>query len=142
VPIAAVGPTFTPLSLEAVMLDHVSLGTHDLDRATDFYSRLLACLDWSVQRRSADEVAFGTTTDWTFFLYPADPESTPVGARMHVAFRAPDRRTALAFERTALALGATSVRDVAERPQFGADYFGGVLRDPDGHAIEVLTRGA
>jgi hypothetical protein len=33
-------------------------------------------------------------------------------------------------------------REPAERPQFGADYFGGVLRDPDGHLIEVLTRGS
>jgi catechol 2,3-dioxygenase-like lactoylglutathione lyase family enzyme len=124
------------------MLDHISLGTHDLLRATRFYAELLACLGWSVQRSSADEVAFGTATDWQFFLYPAEAASSPVGARMHVAFRAPDRRTALAFEHTALALGAESVRDVTERPEFGADYFGGVLRDLDGHAIEVLTRNA
>lgn len=122
------------------MLDHLSLGTHDLDRATAFYQAVFAHLGWSLQRRSADEVAFGTRTDWHVFLYPASAEQTPVGARMHVAFRVADRATALAFAQSALTSGAELVREVAERPQFGADYFGGVLRDPDGHTIEVLTR--
>jgi catechol 2,3-dioxygenase-like lactoylglutathione lyase family enzyme len=124
------------------MLDHVSIGTHHLDRATDFYTRLLAVLDYRVQRQGPDEVAFGPGEDWSFFLYPAAPDDALVGARMHVALRADTRARALAFEQAALALGATRVREVAERPQFGADYFGGVLHDLDGHAIEILTRAA
>lgn len=124
------------------MLDHVSIGSHQLDRATDFYTRLLAVLDYRVQHRDAAEVAFGPGSDWLFILYPADAADSTVGARMHVALRASSRATALDFERTALALGAERVREVAERPQFGADYFGGVFRDLDGHAIEVLTRAA
>jgi catechol 2,3-dioxygenase-like lactoylglutathione lyase family enzyme len=122
------------------MIDHVSLGTHNLVRAADFYSELLAVLGWRIQNRNDDEIVFGPGTDWTLVLYPAAAGETTVGARMHLAFRAADRDTALHFERSALALGAESVREVAERPQFGADYFGGVLRDLDGHAIEVLTR--
>lgn len=122
------------------MLDHVSLGTHHLDRASDFYTRLLDVLGYRVHRRDADETAFGPNDDWSFFLYPADAAAAIAGARVHVAFRAPDRATALAFQATALALGADSVREVAPRPQFGADYFGGVFRDLDGHVIEVLTR--
>lgn len=123
------------------MLDHVSLGTHDLDRATGFYTALLATLGYRVQRREAAESVFGPDDDWSLVLYPAAAGESTVGARMHVALRAPDRRTALDFERAALALGAECVREVAERPQFGPDYFGGVFRDLDGHAIEVLTRG-
>jgi catechol 2,3-dioxygenase-like lactoylglutathione lyase family enzyme len=124
------------------MLDHVSLGTHDLDRATRFYAELLAVLDYRLQHRDGNEAAFGPQADWTLILYPAELGQPTVGARMHLALRAADRRTALAFERTALALGAERVREVAERPQFGADYFGGVFRDLDGHSIEVLTRNA
>ena len=122
------------------MLDHVSLGTHHLDRASDFYTQLLDVLGYRVHRRDADETAFGPSDDWRFFLYPAEAADALVGARMHVAFGAPDRTTALAFQTKALALGAECVREVSERPQFGADYFGGVFRDPDGHVIEVLTR--
>lgn len=124
------------------MLDHVSLGTHDLGRAAAFYSSLLATLGYRLHRLDVDEAAFGPGDEWVFFLYPAAEDATPVGARMHVAFRAASRADALAFERVALELGAERVREVAERPQFGADYFGGVLRDIDGHTIEVLTRTA
>lgn len=124
------------------MLDHISLGTHDLDRATGFYTELLAVIGYRLHRRDADEAAFGPDDHWSFFLYPVAPERSPVGERMHVAFRVGDRRRATAFETAALALGAERVREVAERPQFGADYFGGVFRDLDGHTIEILTRGA
>jgi catechol 2,3-dioxygenase-like lactoylglutathione lyase family enzyme len=122
------------------MLDHVSLGTHDLARATAFYSRLLAELDYRVHRAVAEESIFGPGEDWSFILYPAESQQSTVGARMHVALRAGTRDAALAFQRVALGLGAECVREVSERPQFGADYFGGVFRDLDGHSIEVLTR--
>jgi catechol 2,3-dioxygenase-like lactoylglutathione lyase family enzyme len=124
------------------MIDHVSLGVRDLSRATAFYERVLGTLGWRLHDAKATEVAFGPPGDWCFFLYPAAPADAIVGARMHLAFRAADRGLVREFHDTALALGATRVpdRDPDERPQFGADYYGAVLRDPDGHAIEVLTR--
>jgi catechol 2,3-dioxygenase-like lactoylglutathione lyase family enzyme len=122
------------------MLDHVSIGTPDLPRATTFYRTLLDVLGYRLHRDDGAETVFGPPDVWAFFLYPVDAGTQIVGARMHIALRAEDRATALAFERTALALGARQLREVAERPQFGADYFGGVFIDLDGHAIEVLTR--
>jgi catechol 2,3-dioxygenase-like lactoylglutathione lyase family enzyme len=126
------------------MLDHVSLGVHDLEKSTGFYTRVLETLGYRLHRREAAEVAFGPEDVWSFFLYPAERTQSVVGARAHIAFRAADRESVRAFYRTALASGGSSVpdREPAERPQFGADYFGAVLIDPDGHAIEVLTRAA
>jgi catechol 2,3-dioxygenase-like lactoylglutathione lyase family enzyme len=126
------------------MFDHLSLGVHDLDRATTFYQRTLEAIGYRLHRRDADEVAFGPGELWTFFLYPAAATDTVVGARMHVAFRADDRAAVRRFYASALAAGASPLPDraPAERPQFGADYFGGVLRDPDGHVIEIMTRAA
>lgn len=126
------------------MLDHVSLGVHDLDRSTDFYTRVLGAIGYRLHRKEAAEVAFGPEDVWSFFLYPTERNDSVVGARTHVAFRAADRDSVRAFYRAALAAGGSGVpdREPAERPQFGADYFGAVLKDPDGHAIEVLTRAA
>jgi catechol 2,3-dioxygenase-like lactoylglutathione lyase family enzyme len=122
------------------MIDHLSFGVHDLDRATAFYTRVLGTLGYHLHRRLDTEVAFGPADAWTFFLYPA--EGTVAGARMHLAFRADSRAVVHELYATALALGATALPDrhPAERPQFGADYFGAVFQDPDGHTIEVLTR--
>jgi len=124
------------------MLDHLSLGVHDLDRSTAFYARVLPTIGYQLHRRDAAEVAFGPETDWNFFLYPVDPGQGVVGTRTHIAFRASDRRAVQRFYAEALEAGGAAVPDraPAERPQFGADYFGAVLTDPDGHAIEVLTR--
>lgn len=126
------------------MLDHVSLGVHDLDRSTAFYERIFAAIGYRLQRREAAEVAFGPGQEWTFFLYPIDPADPIAGKGMHIAFRAGDRPSVRRFYEIALAAGASAVADraPAERPQFGTDYFGAVLVDPDGHAIEVLTRAA
>jgi catechol 2,3-dioxygenase-like lactoylglutathione lyase family enzyme len=124
------------------MLDHVSLGVHHLDRSIAFYARVLATLGYRLHRHLDDEVAFGPDDGWTFFLYPVPPDQSVTGARMHIALRAADRDVVRRFYAEALAAGASPIHDrhPAERPQFGADYFGAVLKDPDGHALEVLTR--
>ncbi|HET7844193.1 MAG TPA: VOC family protein [Xanthomonadales bacterium] len=124
------------------MIDHVSLGVRDLARATDFYARVLGTIGWRLHAAKDTEVAFGPPDDWCFFLYPAAADDAIVGARMHLAFRARDRGAVRAFHAAVLAEGGSRVpdRDPDARPQFGDDYYGAVMRDPDGHAIEVLTR--
>jgi catechol 2,3-dioxygenase-like lactoylglutathione lyase family enzyme len=124
------------------MLDHVSLGVRVLPRATAFYRDVLATIGYRVHRETPEEVAFGPGEDWSFFLYPAPGDDAIVGARMHVAFYAADRERVRAFYDAALAAGAQALpdRSPAHRPQFGEHYFGAVLKDPDGHAIEVLSR--
>ena len=122
------------------MLDHVSLGTHDYPRAIAFYDAVLQPLGLALQRSNDDEAAFGTAIDWSFFLYPIGADDRATGARMHVAFRAATRERVRDALAGALAHGAEAMREADERPQFGADYFGCVFRDPDGHVIEVMTR--
>lgn len=126
------------------MLDHLSLGVHDLDRSSAFYARVLSAIGYRLHRSEPAEAAFGPGEERTFFLYRIDPADSVAGAGTHVAFRAADRGSVERFYAEALEAGASMVpdRQPAERPQFGADYFGAVLKDPDGHAIEVLTRSA
>ena len=126
------------------MLDHVSLGAHDFARTVDFYTEVLATIGYGRHRRDEKEAAFGPGQDWTFFVYPAAAEQAVAGARMHLAFRVADRATANRFHAAALERGARPLdppRSPAHRPEFGDDYYGGMFLDPEGHAIEVLTRG-
>jgi len=127
------------------MLDHVSLGCRDLSKSTAFFAAVFAPLGYRVHKSDEQETAIGPSEHWAFFLYPASqPAAALVGDRMHVAFRADSRALVVAAFEAARTAGAQAVpdREPAERPQFGADYFGGVFRDLDGHLIEVLTRGA
>jgi catechol 2,3-dioxygenase-like lactoylglutathione lyase family enzyme len=125
-----------------LMLDHVSLGTHDFARAVAFYGAVLQPLGLALQRSHDDEAAFGTSADWLFFVYPLAVGEQAPGARMHVAFRAAARAEVRQAHERALAQGAQEVREPAARPQFGETYFGSVFRDTDGHVIEVMTRAA
>jgi catechol 2,3-dioxygenase-like lactoylglutathione lyase family enzyme len=124
------------------MFDHISFGVRNLDRATTFYTRVLGTLGYKLQRQLEAEVAFGPGEEWTFFLYPAEADAHVAGARMHLAFRAGSRAAVHAFYAAAIELGAKELPDRAPdvRPQFGDDYFGAVLQDPDGHTLEVMTR--
>mgnify|MGYP003953488131 CR=1 FL=1 len=126
------------------MLDHVSLGSQDFARAVDFYTQVLTTIDYRRHKLDDKEAAFGPGDDWSFFLYPAAPDQAVTGARMHVAFRVADRATANRFHAAALERGAQSTtppKPPMHRPEFGPDYYGGMFLDPDGHAIEILTRG-
>ena len=46
------------------MIDHVSLGAHDLNRATDFYAAVLGVLGYQVHHRTEQEVALGPADAW------------------------------------------------------------------------------
>lgn len=91
-----------------------------------------------LQQHARQEVSAAAQIEANLFLSAERSESQALAKRTCHSARSARWRSP--FERTALELGAERVRDVAERPQFGADYFGGVLHDLDGHAIEVLTR--
>jgi catechol 2,3-dioxygenase-like lactoylglutathione lyase family enzyme len=126
------------------MLDHVSLGSHDFPRAVNFYTDLFATIGYRRHKLDEKEAAFGPGDEWTFFVYPAAADQAVTGARMHLAFRVADRATANRFHAAALELGGRAPnppRPPAHRPEFGEDYYGGMFLDPDGHAIEILTRG-
>jgi catechol 2,3-dioxygenase-like lactoylglutathione lyase family enzyme len=61
-----------------------------------------------------------------------------VGARAHIAVRADTQEKILRFHEVARQRGATTVRAPGERPDISPDYFGTVIRDLDGHTIEVV----
>jgi predicted lactoylglutathione lyase len=61
-----------------------------------------------------------------------------VGARSHVAVSADTQEKIVKFHDAALQRGATTVRPPGGRSDISPDYFGTVIRDLDGHTIEVV----
>lgn len=120
------------------MIDHVSLGTRMFDAAIAFYSKCFAPIGYSLRHRNDDEAAFGAGEKWNFWLYPVKDQDAIVGARSHVAVTAHSRDEVTKFLEVALSAGATTVRPAGERPDISPDYFGTVIRDLDGHTVEVV----
>ncbi len=124
------------------MIDHVSLGTTRYPEARDFYQRVLAAMDWQLQRDTGSEAAFGSAAQWSLFLYPQPAGSTVTAPAMHLALQVDSRATVIAMHGSALAAAGTDLWGPRERPDIGPTYFGAMFSDLDGHRIEVLTHRA
>jgi catechol 2,3-dioxygenase-like lactoylglutathione lyase family enzyme len=120
-------------------LDHISVGTHDYPRAVQFYGHALLPLGMSLQRDTGAEAAFGTPTQWSFFLYPVPAEQKITAPGAHLAFAAPSRAVVQAVYAAAIAASAQDIFTPRLRPDINATYFGAMFTDLDGHRIEVLT---
>ncbi len=121
------------------MIDHISLGTHHYTAAVRFYQCALAPLGIELQRDNGKEAAFGTASQWSFFLYPIDANEKATALGTHVALSAPSRTAVSAVHAAALIQSATDIFTPRERPDISTTYFGAMFHDLDGHRIEVLT---
>jgi catechol 2,3-dioxygenase-like lactoylglutathione lyase family enzyme len=121
------------------MMDHVTIGVTDLDRARDFYDRALKPL--GIERLYADGEnysGYGIRPKAFFWIGRRDAVRTGT----HVAFLAPNRATVHAFHQEALAAGGRDNGTPGLRPQYTATYYGAFVLDPDGHNIEAVCYAA
>jgi catechol 2,3-dioxygenase-like lactoylglutathione lyase family enzyme len=117
------------------MLDHVTIGVTDLDRARDFYDRALKPL--GIERLYADGESYsGYGVGRKAFFWIGRRDEVLTGA--HIAFAAPDRAAVDAFYAAAIAAGGRDNGKPGLRPQYRANYYGAFALDPDGHNIEAV----
>src|SRR5579864_1591621 len=120
------------------MINHLSVGSRKFEEAVQFYSDCFLPLGYRLEHRAPEEAAFGPMGKSIFFLYPVVSSDPLVGARCHIAVSADTREQIVKFHELALQRGGTSVRAPGRRPDIGPDYFGAIIRDLDGHMIEVV----
>src|SRR3954469_14976603 len=114
------------------MFDHVAIAVSDLAASERFYRTVLSVLGAEPSHASAEIVEW---EDWD--IGPADPEH-PVSGGLHVAFRAPSHEHVHAFWQAGVDAGFGDDGAPGPRPEYGPDYYGGFLRDPDGNSVEAI----
>jgi catechol 2,3-dioxygenase-like lactoylglutathione lyase family enzyme len=122
------------------VIDHITFGVSDFERAVQFYDRALAPL--GVRRLfnpPAEPVKVTGYGDDRPFFWLA--ETGPVKGQLHIALAAPGREAVEAFHREALAAGGTDNGAPGLRPQYHPGYYAAFVRDPDGHNIEAVFHG-
>jgi catechol 2,3-dioxygenase-like lactoylglutathione lyase family enzyme len=138
------------------MIDHLSIGVRDLDRAVQFYDAILGPLgyvrvlthpgDVDHPFRSACYGPPGTDPVADPHLAPfwleERPDPTDGGSGSHVSFGAPSRAAVEQFHAAGLAHGATDYGAPGLREHYGAGYYAAFLIDPWGWRIEAVTFGA
>ncbi len=120
------------------MLDHLSLGTTDLERAAAFYDAALAPLGivrvWSYP----DAVGYGLEAGKDKLAILRRPGFVAPGPGFHLALTARIRAEVDAFFVAALAHGGRDDGEPGLRPKYGPGYYAAFVVDPDGHHLEAV----
>lgn len=126
------------------MIDHLSHGVADLDRALAFYDAALGGLGhvrvWSHERGAG----YGPpgAVDEPFAIHAAGTAARAPGAGCHLAFAAADRAAVDAFHAGAVAAGGTDDGPPGLRPRYGEGYYAAFVIDPDGYRLEAVCHEA
>ena len=111
-------------------LDHVDIRVSDRDASQRFYETVLTVLG---RTEHVDDHEY---IDWGDFSIVSD--GMPVAKHLHIAFYAPSHELVDAFHRAGVEAGYADDGAPGPRPQYGEDYYGGFLRDPDGNSVEAV----
>ena len=121
------------------MLDHVSVGVSDLDRAAGFYESALAPLGLSRLVTRPATIGFGKNYPEFWINLRADMTPVEPGSGVHICLRAKSADEVDAFHLAALKAGGSSDGEPGLRPHDRVRYYAAFVRDPDGNRIEAVT---
>jgi catechol 2,3-dioxygenase-like lactoylglutathione lyase family enzyme len=119
------------------MIDHVSVGVRDLERAARFYEAVLGAIGYIKRDVRPATVGFGNRYSEFWINHPRLGELSDSGH--HVCLRARDAAAVDAFHAAAIASGGVSDGAPGLRPQYGEGYYAAFIRDLDGNRIEAVT---
>jgi catechol 2,3-dioxygenase-like lactoylglutathione lyase family enzyme len=121
------------------MIDHISLGVADLDRAARFYEPVLAALGLSRLVTRPGTVGFGKSYPEFWINLRTGMAKVPAESGTHICLRARTTAEVDAFHAAALAAGGTSDGAPGLRPHDRVKYYAAFVLDLDGHRVEAVT---
>ena len=121
------------------MIDHVSVGVADLDRAARFYEATLATLGLTRLVARPATIGFGKTYPEFWINLRKGMARVPHEAGAHICLRAKTTAEVDAFHAAAVSSGGTSDGAPGLRPHERVKYYAAFVIDPDGNRIEAVT---
>lgn len=122
------------------MIDHLAIDVSDLKKSGDFYDRALEPLGYKKLMNAPEEFEGRLTLGWgdsaETDLYIG--EGSRIEPRLHIAFRAANRKVVDEFYKAALAAGGKHNGKPGLRPKYHENYYAAYVLDPDGHNIEAV----
>jgi len=116
------------------VFDHVTIRVSDRGASERFYDTVLRTVGLEPRRA-------GPYPEWGDFSIAEATEDQPLTRRLHVAFFAPSREVVDEFWRVGVEAGYRDDGAPGPRPQYGDDYYGAFLLDPDGNSAEAVHHG-
>ena len=121
------------------MIDHVSVGVSDLERAGRFYELALAPLGLARLVTRPKTVGFGKSYPEFWINFRADMAKVAPESGVHICLRAKSAADVDAFHAAALNAGGRSDGAPGLRPHDRVRYYAAFVIDPDGNRIEAVT---
>jgi catechol 2,3-dioxygenase-like lactoylglutathione lyase family enzyme len=118
------------------VFDHVTIRVSNREESERFYGTLLPVL--GAEQTHGDE----RFAEWGDFSLATATAEQPVTRGLHVGFAAASPAVVDEFWRVGADAGFTDDGAPGPRPQYGGDYYGGFLLDPDGNSAEAVHHGA
>jgi catechol 2,3-dioxygenase-like lactoylglutathione lyase family enzyme len=119
------------------VFDHVTIRVSDREASERFYETVLAVLGY--EKGWSDE----RLAEWGTFslMVAAASDEKPVTRGIHLGFQSLSRDLVDEFWRVGTEAGYTDDGPPGLRPQYGDDYYGSFLLDPDGNSAEAAHHG-
>jgi catechol 2,3-dioxygenase-like lactoylglutathione lyase family enzyme len=115
------------------VFDHVTIRVSDLAASGPFYRRVFELLEFPDEPHDG-----GVFLEWNdFSISQATPER-PVTRRLHAGFVARSREQVDAWWRALTQAGHRDDGAPGPRPEYGPDYYGAFVLDPDGNSVEAV----
>jgi catechol 2,3-dioxygenase-like lactoylglutathione lyase family enzyme len=121
------------------MIDHVSVGVADLERAARFYEAALVALGLARLVTRPATIGFGKAYPEFWINLRGSMGRVPHESGTHICLRAKTTEEVDAFHAAALSNGGTSDGAPGLRPHDRVKYYAAFVLDPDGNRIEAAT---
>jgi catechol 2,3-dioxygenase-like lactoylglutathione lyase family enzyme len=125
------------MATEETMINHLSIGVSDLERAKTFYDAVLAPLGYSCLSADAGSLGYGRETPSLWILASRAPVAADPRSGLHICFDAPNRTAVDLFHSAGLAAGGEDNGQAGLRSDYGPNYYAAFLCDPDGYRVEA-----
>jgi catechol 2,3-dioxygenase-like lactoylglutathione lyase family enzyme len=123
------------------MFSHIMIGTNDLDRAKDFYDKLLGTLGIPSAVVDRHRIFYRTKTGTFSVSKPIDGKPATFANGGTIGFAAKSPEEAEAWHATGVANGGKSCEEPPGiRDMGGVKLYLAYLRDPDGNKLCALHR--
>jgi catechol 2,3-dioxygenase-like lactoylglutathione lyase family enzyme len=120
------------------MIDHISVGVGDLERAARFYELALAPLGLSRLVTRPATIGFGKNYPEFWINLRAGLAQVAPDSGVHICLRAKTTSEIDRFHAAALKAGGLSDGAPGLRPHDRVLYYAAFVRDPDGNRIEAV----
>lgn len=123
------------------MIDHISIGVSDINKAATFYDATLTALGYQQHAKFDNIVAYGADSISFLAMLPFDQQTASAGNGTHIAFKATSPEAVDQFHHLALAHGGSCEGQPGNRDYPHGQVYTTFVRDPFGNKLEAIFGG-